>query len=199
MAGALAKLSRIRSALESAKTLNDIIDVRDQAKAVATYAKAIGLSRNNVNAAVDVKLCAERKAGALLAGMDLHGGNRGNQHTGGKVTSCDLGNLGITKIQSHRWQKLAAIPGRDYESFRESVAAKDGELTTAALMRYWSAISKPTNSTPKSEPTAAAMLERLRSAVEKLYAQWPEKHRMHLAAKLRAYAEEIEATGGLIL
>ena len=56
-------------------------------------------------------LAAERRLGAMLAGMDMHGGDRGNQHTGGKVTSCDLGSHGITKMQSSRWQTEARVPG----------------------------------------------------------------------------------------
>jgi len=34
----------------------------------------------------------------------------GNQHTGGKVSSCNLADLGVTKTQSHRWQTEAALP-----------------------------------------------------------------------------------------
>lgn len=62
-----------------------------------------------------LKLRAERRAGELLATMHLHGGNRGNQHTGGKVAECDLANLGINKTQSSRWQSIASIPDDDFE------------------------------------------------------------------------------------
>lgn len=66
MSDALVKLSRIRTALEAAKSIDEMIDIRDQAAAVVTYAKAARLSIENVNAAMEVKLRAERKAGELL-------------------------------------------------------------------------------------------------------------------------------------
>ena len=46
-----------------------------------------------------------------------HGGDRGNQHTGGKVSSCNLGELGITKTQSHRWQLEARVPEPEFEAY----------------------------------------------------------------------------------
>lgn len=56
--------------------------------------------------AVELKIEAERKAGAMLAGMEKAKGKRTDL-----VASCGqvsgtptLSDLGITKSQSHRWQ-----------------------------------------------------------------------------------------------
>ena len=62
--------------------------------------------------ASEIRLRAERKAGQLLAAMDKAKGKRTDL-----VASCDqvddrqtLSELGVSKSQSSRWQKLAAVP-----------------------------------------------------------------------------------------
>jgi hypothetical protein len=47
---------------------------------------------------------AERKAGEMLAGIEMATGGRG------KTASNALGVLGITHTQSSRWQRAAAVP-----------------------------------------------------------------------------------------
>ncbi len=195
--GELAKLTKVRTALAAARTFDELINVRDQAAAVVTYARAIGLSIENLNAAIDVKLCAERKAGALLAGMGLHGSN---QHGSKLHDATSLDSLGITKIQSHRWQKLAAIPEEWFSEFVREATEDGAELTTAGMMRQWSHESKPSNGRSLSSgDTLPAALERLHAAIGRIYSDWPDRHVKSLAEKLRAYADELDATGELTL
>ena len=52
------------------------------------------------------KLRAERRAGELLGAMDLKTGNPQWSHDATKATLTDIG---ITKAQSSRWQKIAAM------------------------------------------------------------------------------------------
>lgn len=52
-----------------------------------------------------LKLTAERKAGALLAGMELAKGGRGKTDDARSLVS-----LGITGKQSSRWQRAAVVP-----------------------------------------------------------------------------------------
>jgi hypothetical protein len=82
------------------------------------------------NAAAEIKLRAEGKAGAMLTAMELHGGDR-------IPKSHDvilLSDLGIHRMQSHRWQLIAGMPEEAYES--EVQEALDGrrELTTATVL-----------------------------------------------------------------
>ena len=63
-----------------------------------------------MNLASSAKLYAERRAGELLAetpGLGSHGGDRRSSNT------TQLENLGVTKIESSRWQKLAQVDGFD--------------------------------------------------------------------------------------
>lgn len=63
------------------------------------------------NHCAEIKVRAERRAGELLAEIDLHEGGKPNRlHDGTGKTK--LEDIGITKSQSHRYQTIAAIPHR---------------------------------------------------------------------------------------
>jgi hypothetical protein len=53
-----------------AKTLDDVLQIRDQAEALRVYVKAASDSLEAANAAAEIKLRAERKAGEMLAAME---------------------------------------------------------------------------------------------------------------------------------
>ena len=54
---------------------------------------------------------AERRAGELLAGMELRDfSKRGNQHGGKSHDVTNLDSLGISRMQSSRWQAIARLP-----------------------------------------------------------------------------------------
>lgn len=195
---AIAKLSSIRKALEQAKTIGEVIDVRDQAEAVATYAKAIGLSVQNVNSAVEVKLRAERKAGALIASLPGFGTHGGNRKASRPIEGLET--LGVERHQSQRWQKLSEMPDEAFDSFLWETNDQGKELTTASVMRQWSLLRKPANGNSlASGGTLSAALERLHASIKRIYSDWPEDSRKQLADKLRAYADELDETGELAL
>lgn len=72
-----------------------------------------------MNYASEVKLRAERKAGDLLAEMDIPAGRKCSHDE-----SNSLASIGIDHNQSHRWQKMASIPESDFNAYVEKV--KDG-------------------------------------------------------------------------
>ena len=61
--GALAKLTRASKMLAEAKTLDDVLKIKDLAQAAETYARAAKLGLEAQNNAAEVTLRAERKAG----------------------------------------------------------------------------------------------------------------------------------------
>ena len=82
----------------------DAADIADMAEAARVYAKRAGAALPVINRAAAIKLQAERKAGEILSGMEMAKGGRG------KTGNNTLPVLGITKIQSSRWQRIAKVP-----------------------------------------------------------------------------------------
>ena len=74
------KLTIARQLLAEAKTMDDILHIRDIAEAARVYAQAAKLGLENQNEAAEVKIRAERKAGEMLAQMPKNEGGllRGN-------------------------------------------------------------------------------------------------------------------------
>jgi hypothetical protein len=101
-------------AIASAYSVDEVKDIRDKATAIEVYAR----QAHNAEAerqACEIRLRGERRCGQLLATME----KAENQHV--PVTARDrqpntLADLGISKPQSSRWQKLAAIPSREFEA-----------------------------------------------------------------------------------
>ena len=129
---ALAPLAAVELALANADRVEDVKEIRDKAEAVRTYAERAGLGLERQNAAAEIRLRAERRAGEMLAKMALHGGDRRGDDAGDRVT---LGDLGVSKDQSARWQKLARVAAGDFDAHVAAVKKRGEELTTAGLLR----------------------------------------------------------------
>jgi hypothetical protein len=57
-----------------------------------------------------VKIRAERRAGELLSQMETSGGGRPSKTGNTMLQVSTLKDLGIERIESHRWQREASIP-----------------------------------------------------------------------------------------
>ena len=130
------KLTTARQMLSEAKTMDDILHIRDIAEAARVYAQAAKLGLESQNEAAEIKIRAERKAGEILAQMPknegyLYRGNtmlpRGNEPV--------LADLGIEKMQSSRWQMVASVPDDIFEEHIAETRADGKELTTAGIVR----------------------------------------------------------------
>ena len=138
-----------RFALQQAVVVDEVKDIRDKAQAMAAYARQ-AKDTALVEWATEIKVRAERKAGQMLAEMPKHNGAPPRYHD---VTTPPktLDEIGISKNQSSRWQKLAAVPD---DLFEQAVAAaKDvaGEVTTAAMLRIERA-NRPPVTPPATTP-----------------------------------------------
>ena len=85
------------------------------------------------NQAAEIRLHAERKAGDMLREMQKHKGGRPSK-TGNTLLPV-LEDLGITKIQSCRWQRLARVPQDSFAQYVASTNRLGEELTAAGLLR----------------------------------------------------------------
>lgn len=134
----LTKYEAARNALQIAVTVDEVKDIRDKAEAMAAYARQ-AKDVELITWATEIKVRAERRAGQMLAEMPKRDGGdaarvKARSHDVTEVPAT-LADLGVTKNESSRWQKLAAVTDEQFES--AVAAAKDvaGEVTTAAMLR----------------------------------------------------------------
>ena len=136
-AGSPQLLDQAKQLLAKAQTLPEVLKIRNMAKAAEQYFKAANDAREIANGYVELKLRAERVAGEMLRETRQNGQRAKHGHYK-KTESRDviqLADLGVSGMQSHRWQAIAAVPTEVFEGFiAETRKRESGELTTSALM-----------------------------------------------------------------
>jgi ParB family transcriptional regulator, chromosome partitioning protein len=123
---ALVKYEAMCSAIEAARAVDEVKDIRDKALAIQMYAR----QAKNLDAerhAAEIRVRAERRCGGLLSEMPKNKGMNGSEVTpngreGVKDNSRTLADLGISYKQSSEWQKLAAVPE---DQFEEAMAEQE--------------------------------------------------------------------------
>lgn len=131
----LAKLQFARKALMEAKTLNEIREIKDIAKAVKAYAIAKGLGIEMKNEASEIEIRAIREMGKLIQEKQEAGELR-KQNTGTRVsTLLELSDIGINKKESSTSKNLASITDEKFEENIIKIIADKKPLTKTALLR----------------------------------------------------------------
>lgn len=167
MSGTITNIDKARQALEQASTLDDILQIRDKAEAIRCYVKAQKQSLEVQNRAAEIKLRAERKAGELLATMEKQKGGR-PEKTGDSVSPVSetkLADIGVTKKQSSRWQREAALPEADFVALIQTCNQAGEELTQAAVLRAAQPTHVSQNSCENEWYTPPQYVEAARSAM----------------------------------
>lgn len=157
----LVRYNAARYALQEAVAVDEVKGIRDKALAMAAYAKQAG-DTALIEMATEIRVRAERKAGEMLAAMPKSTGAMGsgsNQHEVRSPlgTAPTLSELGITKNQSARWQKLAAVPQDQFEQAVAAAKEVAGEVTARAIVEHRERAAKPA-AVPKTTPDEDAQL-----------------------------------------
>jgi hypothetical protein len=129
----LVKYNAARRALDEACRVDEVKEIRDRWLALTIYAKQAKDS-DLISKATDLKIRAERRVGEMLKAMGERGERAAPSDTlaRGNVArpreSPSLADLGFSKTQSSRWQKLADLNDDDFETRlaaakREAVAS----------------------------------------------------------------------------
>lgn len=91
------------------------------------------------NMCAEIKIRAERRAGEIIkenkknpGGQAEHKSYRFHDGTGRPAI---IEELGINRMQSHYWQKIATIPEERFEQHIEQVKLAKEELTTAGVLK----------------------------------------------------------------
>lgn len=143
-----------RKALAAARRVDEAKQIRDKAEAVRVYTKQ-ARDFELQNQAAEIRLFAERRAGELLADMAKNPGTRGQgrpRKDGTKITRSigataylpTLDDIGVTRDQSSKWQRLAKmIDDATFETAIIRAKERNGELTSAGLLREINQIGWP--------------------------------------------------------
>jgi len=127
----LVKLNRARQALAEAKNLEEIKKIIDISTATKAWVKAAGMGIDIVNDAQEIKIRSEIKAGEFLKKMEKNDGTPRSQNV---TTPPTLDELGIHKMQSHRWQKMSDIDKVKLENYVETKKGKKEEITSSGVI-----------------------------------------------------------------
>jgi N6-adenosine-specific RNA methylase IME4 len=133
----------MRTAIVQAHSIDEVKDIRDKAEALRQYAKQAGESLDSQNRIAEIKLRAERRAGELIAEMPkAKGSDYGGKPAiaGNRVLPSNppptLSDLGISKIESSRFQAIASVPEPIFDAhITETKAKKNAELTSASMLK----------------------------------------------------------------
>ena len=132
-------LSQASRALEQARTVDEVKDLRDKAEAVKAYARKAKLGQEILIEASLIKVNAERKLGEILRETELAKAAPGNQHTAENEPVVEapptLASLGISKSDSSRLQQIATLPDEVFQQYIQETVQSQREPTTAGLLR----------------------------------------------------------------
>jgi phage N-6-adenine-methyltransferase len=158
----LARINEAQRALTAAKTLDDVLQIRDQAEALRVYVKAVSESLDAANMAAEIKLRAERKAGEMLAAMEKNKGAAAPTRLHDATT---LDELGIEKTQSSRWQREAKVPEETFVEYISTCQEANQEITQAGLLKIANGSHVSLNSGENEWYTPPEYIEAARSAM----------------------------------
>lgn len=168
----LVRYEQARNALAECQRVDEVKDIRDKAEAMAAYARQ-AKDQDLIQWATEIKVRAERKAGEMLASMAESGERLGKEQGLRQNTelhaetreAATLEDLGVTNVQSHRWQQLASMTTDHFEAAVATAKDTAGQVTTAFMLRE-AKKNKPV-AKPKVTAKANAMREELRQAKER--------------------------------
>ena len=141
--GQLAHFRKAKRELALVTRIDEVKEIRDKAEALRAYSKQAGESLEMQNNCAEIKIRAERRAGELLQEIDKNRGGRPTKTTHAmlQVSGPTLMELGVSRMQSSRWQVIAGIPERIFERHVEETRARAetggarAELTTVGVLK----------------------------------------------------------------
>lgn len=130
-------VERARDFLAKSKSVDEVREVADKAKAVSLYLRSRDASIESQNDAAEIRLRAERRLGELTREQPKQQGARGVGKSGVAKSDSTLtyAEQGIDKRDAAKWQQIAKIPAKKFEEFVADTRAKGERLTANAPLK----------------------------------------------------------------
>lgn len=186
----LSLIKRAAQMLAEATTLQEFKAVRDVGEAAIRFAKSrrdVGIEA--VQQAQEIVRRAERDMGLMLP--DVTGG-RGRKEKSHDVTF--LSDLGIERMQSSRFQKIAQLPDEEFEAWVSSCRDSGEELTQAAALRLAAEFLADPIETPQRE-LCIVVSEAFRSVYAKYSPKLDGDSRAYVIERLETLLELLKQEG----
>jgi len=113
----LATVDEVRELALRIEHVGDAKALADKARAAQVWGERAKLGADQVNLAAAARLWAERRAGELLV-ASRENGERGGGRPAKESPAATLSDLGISPVESSRYQSLAEIPRPEFEGGR---------------------------------------------------------------------------------
>lgn len=122
-------------AIRAAADVDEVKDILDRATAIRAYARQTK-NADLQNLASKIRIRAQFRLGQLLKASLLNDGNDKNNRASSEAARLPkLEKMGITQKESCRCQRLASVSEERVEKAMASIAARNEEVTTAAVSR----------------------------------------------------------------
>lgn len=159
---ALVRYEQARTALAECHRVDEVKDIRDKAEAMAAYARQ-AKDQELILWATEIKVRAERKAGAMLTEARERGERAGRGKPAADSNSATLNDLGIAPHNATRWQSLASMTDEHFETAVATAKDTAGQVTTAFMLREAEKAKRP-HGKPMKGKKAEALREELSAA-----------------------------------
>ena len=127
--GSLILWDKMKYAISECHSVDEVAQLRNQAEAYRYALKQAKESPEVIRKAEEIKLRAERRAGELLKDEIRSGGDRKSKSRSKATTLIDMG---VSRDQSSKWQKIASITEEKFENY----LSVQKELSTAGVLNF---------------------------------------------------------------
>lgn len=134
----MALLEAHRRDIEAAREPGEAVRLVKQADAIRYLTKKADLGEEIQDDAAEMAIRARRKAGELLE-KSLRGPEEGRpgkvSHAATLIEPTTLGEIGVSRSDSSRWQAMASLPEEKFEEALRETRAQGRRLSTEAMVR----------------------------------------------------------------
>ena len=151
---------KMKQAVVECHNIDEISSIRNQAEAYRYALRQAKESPEVIKKAEEIKLRAERRAGELLKETPKATGNQYSAMSN-DTTKQKLNDIGISRDQSSKWQKIASIPEEKFENY----IAVEKELSTAGVLKVERNVHVSNNSGENEWYTPYYIIENARAVM----------------------------------